>query len=342
MRIALWHGHTLVDEIQQPLGLRYFHIDPDTGFYLNGKPYRLYGVCTHDDRLKIGRAATKADYIQDCQMIYDLGARSVRLAHYQHDQTMYRVFDRLGIVVWTEDGLVNHLEQERKFDDNARQQFIELVKQNYNHPCVFVWSLYNELAFHPMPQSQTVLTFSPTPEPISEYRFNRLHPTKFSLPWQLIITLNQLAHDLDPSRLTVAASNQGPSAPINFITDIISFNRYSGWYGWHPSDWAPQLDIIRREVQDRMPGRAIGLSEYGAGQIRCSINHLLVSRNRVDNGTRKNGSAWCTKPHIRPLRSSHGCGIPRFGLCLIFHPPGGTKGASWGAMIKAWSPTTVR
>ena len=265
MQITLWLGRRCVDEVTQPLGLRFFHIDPEKGFFLNGQSYPLHGVCTHDDRPKIGRAVTRADYIQDCQMIYDLGARSVRLAHYQHDQAMYDAFDRLGIVVWTEDGLVNHIEEERAFDINARQQFLELVKQNYNHPCVFVWSLYNELGFRLPPQSQTRLDFPATPVLKSQFRFKELPSEEFRLPWQILFSLNQIAHDLDPSRLTVAATDQHAFNPINYITDIISFNRYFGWYGYTPADWPGGLDRIRRHVHERMPGRIIGLSEYGAG-----------------------------------------------------------------------------
>ncbi len=265
MVIEMRQGRKLLDRLKQPLGLRYFHIDPDRGFYLNGESYPLHGVCTHDDRPKIGRAATKADYLQDCAMIADLGARSVRMAHYQHDQTTYDAFDRAGLVVWTEDGLVNHIEEERAFDDNARQQFIELVKQNYNHPCVFVWSLFNELSFKVAPNAQNALDFPSTRVLKSEYRFEALPATKFKLPWDILFALNQLAHDLDPSRLTVAATDQHAYSPINYISDIISFNRYEGWYGGTPADWPTTLDRIRRHVHERMPGRVIGLSEYGAG-----------------------------------------------------------------------------
>ncbi len=265
MLILVRQGGRVVDMLAQPLGLRFFHIDPDQGFFLNGEAYPLRGVCTHDDRPKIGRAVTKADYLQDCEIIDDIGATSVRLAHYQHDQAMYNAFDRSGVVVWTEDGLVNHIEEEQAFDQNARQQFIELVKQNYNHPCVFVWSLYNELSFVAAPNSQTELTFPSTPVLKSQYRFTKLPATEFKLPWDILFDLNQLAHDLDPSRLTVAATDQHAFSPINYITDIISFNRYEGWYGGTPADWPATLDRIRRHVHERMPGRAIGLSEYGAG-----------------------------------------------------------------------------
>ncbi len=265
MEVTLRQGRKIIDRVTQPLGLRFFHIDPDNGFHLNGEAYPLHGVCTHDDRPGVGRAVPRADYLQDCAMIHALGARSVRMAHYQHDQTMYDACDRNGLVVWTEDGLVNHIEEDAGFNQNARQQFLELVKQNYNHPCVFAWSLFNELAFNVPPKSQLNLDFPATPVLSSEYRFTHPPASEFKLPWAILYDLNQLAHDLDPSRLTVAASDQSPHHPINYITDIISFNRYDGWYGGTPGEWPGTLDELKRVVRHRMPGRILGISEYGAG-----------------------------------------------------------------------------
>ncbi len=265
MRVIVEHKGEVVDRLEQPLGLRFFHIDPETGFYLNGRSYPLRGVCTHDDRPGVGRAVTAANYDEDCAMIKDLGANVVRLAHYQHDQVMYSAFDRSGILVWTEDGLVNHLEDENGFNDNARQQIIELVKQNYNHPSVIVWSLYNELSFRTASPSQLNLEFPQTPVLTSQYRFGDLPARKLHLAWNLLFELNQLVHNLDPSRLTVAATDQNAEHPINYITDVIAFNRYEGWYGGTPGSWPGTLDGLKRDVQARMPGRCIGLSEYGAG-----------------------------------------------------------------------------
>ncbi len=265
MRVTVTNNDRIVDQLDQPVGIRYFHVDPQTGFYLNGKAYPLRGVCAHDDRPGVGRAVTESDYLQDCAVIQEVGANVVRLAHYQHDQTMYKAFDRSGILVWTEDGLVNHIEQGPKFAGNARQQVIELVKQNYNHPSVIVWSLYNELSFSTPLQSQLRMDFPQTPVLTSQYRFGQLPPSELALSWQLLFELNQLVHDLDPSRLTVAATDQNAFHPINYISDMIAFNSYQGWYGGTPASWPTALDLIRRDVHERMPGRCIGLSEYGAG-----------------------------------------------------------------------------
>ncbi len=265
VRAMVYHHDELLDIVEQPLGLRFFHVDPQKGFYLNGKSYPLRGVCAHDDRPNIGRAAPTANYEEDCSLIKEIGANIVRLAHYQHDQVMYNTFDREGILVWTEDGLVNHLEDDVAFEENARQQVIELVKQNYNHPSVIVWSLYNELSFRTAPASQLDLDFPQTPVLTSQYHFANLPPRKLHLAWNLLFGLNQLVHNLDPSRLTVAATDQNALHPINYITDVIAFNRYEGWYGGTPASWPSTLDGLKHDVHSRMPGRCIGLSEYGAG-----------------------------------------------------------------------------
>jgi len=298
----------ILDEVVQPLGLRYFHVDPDTGFYLNGEAYRLHGVNAHQDRPGEGLAATNEQLAADIGFIYEVGARSVRLAHYQHAQAQYDACDRYGIIVWAEDGLVNNLNlkptiaaenaraggtstrrrrgsatepsassagqvaapgkttepptaaelAEMKatlfatpaFTANARQQLTELIKQNFNHPSICFWSLFNELGFTANKK---------------EYPADVPGPK----PWDLIGELNILTHQLDPTRLTTSASNHEVTHPMSYQTDIMTFNRYPGWYGKGSkiTDWPSVLDTIRTTAKQL--GRCAGISEYGYG---ASIN----------------------------------------------------------------------
>ena len=135
----------VVDVMSQPLGLRTFKIDPNHGFVLNGQPYDLHGVGLHQDRLNEGFAVSDADQAQDVSLLQEIGATFVRLVHYQHDQTTYDLLDRAGIVTWTEIPLVNSVSTSTAFIDNAKQQLVELIRQNYNHPAIVVWGLFNEL-----------------------------------------------------------------------------------------------------------------------------------------------------------------------------------------------------
>jgi beta-galactosidase len=234
--VEISDGSNVVDAVTQPLGLRFFRVDPNEGLFLNGKHYPLHGVNRHQDRLDKGWAIGPAEHVEDLKLILEMGCTGVRLAHYEHSQYFYDLCDRSGLVVWAELCLVNELGQSEAFADNARQQLTELIKQSYNHPSIVFWSLFNELRFR-----------------------NR---EREAAECQLIGELNQLAKTLDPTRLTVAASCCVPPTHRSAaITDIIGFNWYYGWYNGRPDDWPVRLD----ELHQSLPARCVGISEYGAG-----------------------------------------------------------------------------
>ena len=194
--VELADGGRTVDLVDQPLGLRHFRVDPNSGFYLNGRSYPLHGVCVHQDYLDRGWAIRPAEIERNYSFIDDIGCTAVRLAHYQHPEYEYALCDRKGIAVWAELALVNDITDSTAFSENAAQQLRELIKQNYNHPSIFFWSLYNELG----PRTRT--------------------------DWPLVSRLNELAHRLDPHRLTVAASHLPTWHPVVWVPDITAFNRY--------------------------------------------------------------------------------------------------------------------
>jgi beta-galactosidase len=193
---------------------------------------------------------------RDYEIIREMGCTGVRLAHYQHPSYEYSLCDQLGLVTWAELALVNRIGPPSAFADNARQQLRELIKQNYNHPSICFWSLWNELG----PRDQIVL-----PE-----------QTK------VLNSLNDLAHQLDPKRLTTAASHLPTDNPVHLIPDVIAFNKYFGWYSGTAEDWAAELDKMRSIV----PGdHAIGISEYGAGASIKQHEARPTTRPRT-------GGAW--------------------------------------------------
>ena len=228
--VSLLKRGELLDEVEQPLGLRYYRVDPGKGFFLNGKPYKLHGVCLHEDKKDEGRAITKQDRLKEMDDILDIGATIVRFSHYQYDQELYRLCDKNGIVVWTEIPLVNQIDSSEAFKQNAEQQLRELIHQNYNHPSVLFWGIFNEI-----------------------------HNGKGPDPLKLVQTLDSLARKEDPTRPTTAASNDERST--NFVTEVLGLNQYFGWYYGKAQDLGGYLDKWHKEH----PDRAIGLSEYGAG-----------------------------------------------------------------------------
>jgi beta-galactosidase len=229
--VRLLHNGRAVDQVTQPLGLRYFNVDPRTGFFLNGQSYPLHGVGIHQDYYNKGWAIDPADIDTNYKLVNELGCTAVRLAHYQHPEYEYSVCDRSGLVVWAEIPLVNRITDTPAFYACAQQQLRELIKQNFNHPSICFWSLFNELG----PHTRT--------------------------DWKLVDELDDLAHKLDPSRLTTSASHLPARYAVNWIPDLHTFNRYYGWYTDTVNVWPAQLDKLHAAY----PDRTIGISEYGAG-----------------------------------------------------------------------------
>jgi len=245
VRVTVAEGSEIVDRVMQPVGIRFFNVDPDKGFFLNGASYPLHGVNRHQDRIDMGWAITSRQQREDFDLIMEMGCNAIRLAHYQHAQEFYDLCDRGGLVVWAESSMVNVVGPSREFEDTAKQQLRELIKQSYNHPSICFWSLFNELTDKKR-KGQT----------------DAEGAAMLDHEVQVVKDLNEEAHQLDPTRLTTAASySQQATLPLNQITDIIGFNRYEGWYTKTPAAWPEDLDALRAQI----PGRAFGISEYGAG-----------------------------------------------------------------------------
>ena len=241
LTVEVRDGRQLTDSVTQSFGVRSFRVDPDQGFFLNGRHYPLYGVSRHQDRIDKGWAIGPAEHDEDFQLIEELGCTAVRLAHYQHAQHFYDLCDKGGLIVWAELPYVNASGPLPAFGENARTQLTELVKQNFNHPSIVCWCLFNEL------HSKNSWNDAPA-------------------DWSLVPELNKLVKELDPTRLSVSASCIKADDPLNRVTDIMAFNRYPGWYFGAPTLWPHTLD----ELREKLPGRCIGISEYGAGaSVQC-------------------------------------------------------------------------
>ena len=224
---------TVVDEVSTRVGLRTFSVDSRNGFFLNGRPYPLHGVSRHQDRKGVGNAITRAMHDEDMALIRELGANTVRLAHYQHDQYFYDLCDQYGMVVWAEIPYISeHLPNGRA---NTISQMKELIYQNYNHPCIVCWGVSNEITISTKDKADM----------LDNHR-----------------ELNDLCHKMDPTRLTTLACYAmcGPFNPVAHITDLVSWNLYLGWYvpGLFLNDlWMDFFHLV-------YPNRPLGFSEYGA------------------------------------------------------------------------------
>ena len=221
-----------IDKVSSRFGCRSFRIDPERGFILNGREYPLRGVARHQDRWQIGNALLPGHHREDMELICELGANTVRLAHYQHDGYFYDLCDEKGMVVWAEIPYISrHI---KSGNANTESQLRELIIQNYNHPSICVWGLSNEIT----------MDGAKAPGLIANH-----------------IRLNDLAHSLDPTRPTTVAciSMCDPAERYVHISDVVSYNHYFGWYGGSFEEYGPWFD----RFHERYPHKPIGCSEYG-------------------------------------------------------------------------------
>ena len=231
-RAALLVNGETKDVVSCRFGVRYFRVDPKEGFFLNGRSYPLHGVSRHQDRKGLGNALKKEHHDEDMALIKEMGANTVRLAHYQHDQYFYDLCDENGMVVWAEIPYISeHMPAGR---ENTVSQMKELIVQNYNHPSVCVWGISNEIT----------ISTKDKRDMLDNHRL-----------------LNDLVHRMDPSRPTVLACYAvcGPFNKVAHITDLVSWNLYLGWY-------VPGLflnDLWIDFFHWKYPNRPLGFSEYG-------------------------------------------------------------------------------
>ena len=225
------------DTVAVTYGYRSFHVCPNTGFWLNGRNVPLRGVARHQDRLDKGWAISKADHEEDVAIIKELGANTIRLAHYQHDQYFYDLCDKTGFVLWAEIPFISQFNPSEEAYSNTISQMTELVAQNYNHPAICFWGISNEILIG---------------EDREDLRQN-------------LRDLHELAKSMDPSRLTTMAqvSMTPMDSEHNFITDVVSYNHYFGWYVGDVEDNGPWLD----KFHAMHPDKCLGVSEYGAENI---------------------------------------------------------------------------
>ena len=229
---VLSRGEEELDAVSARFGCRTFAIDPDKGFFLNGESYPLHGVSRHQDRKGIGNALLPCHHKEDIDLICEMGANTIRLAHYQHAQYFYDLCDERGLVIWAEIPYISaHMDNGRP---NTISQMKELISQNYNHASIVVWGLSNEIT----------MSAPSTPS----LRDNH-------------VELNDLVHKMDPTRLTTMAvvSMCSIDDPYLQIPDCISYNHYYGWYGGDTSMNGPFFDNFHKKY----PTIPIGMSEYG-------------------------------------------------------------------------------
>ena len=234
---TLQRNNEEVDEIAANVGVRSFKVTPDEGFSINGVPTPLRGVSRHQDRVFEGNALTAEEHYDDAMLIKELGANTIRLAHYQHSQDFYDACDEIGFAVWAEIPFISVFKKGEGAHKHVMEEMKELIIQNYNHPSIMFWGISNEILIGG----------------ISQELVDTHHD------------LEKLCKELDPTRLTTIAhvSTTPVTGPMHHITDLESYNHYFGWYGGKMEQNGPWLDQFHAEH----PDICIGISEYGCEGI---------------------------------------------------------------------------
>ena len=258
--LKIYEGDELLDSVSDYVGFRYYSVTKE-GFFLNGELYPLRGVGKHQDQYNKGYAVTHEDMNEDFGIIYEMGANAIRLAHYPHDPYMYELCDRYGLAVWTEIPLVDRPGVAETFNEVTKGQLRELIRQRYNNPSVFFWGLQNEIREQHDTQMRTLMK-----------------------------ELAELAHEEDPMRLTVQATNHNTAR--NWDSDVFAWNYYPGWYVQNPL-FSTKLDSFKDEA------RPTALSEYGAGG--SIYHHEINPAKPVTNGGKFHPEEYQNKVHEQAI-----------------------------------------
>ncbi len=241
--VEIVEGDNVLDNVCSRFGCRTFKIDPENGFILNGEEYPLRGVSRHQDRWGVGNALLPEHHAEDIEIIMEVGATTIRLAHYQHDQYFYDLCDEKGLVIWAEIPYISkHLPAGR---ENTISQMKELITQNYNHASIVVWGLSNEISIG-----------GSDDDLLENHRI-----------------LNDLCHEMDKTRLTTiaAVSMCKMDDPYLYIPDVVSYNHYFGWYGGETHMNGPWFD----KFHQLNPNIPIGCSEYGCEALNWHTSNPM-------------------------------------------------------------------
>ena len=293
MTARLKDGEEIIDEISDRFGVREFYFDSEKGFFLNGESVKLKGVSRHQDWEGIGNALTLDEHRKDIDLIREIGANSIRLAHYQHDEKFYDLCDEAGFLVWAEIPVISRFSKKKQ--DQAKFMLEELIKQNFNHPSIFCWSVANEISIGG--------AGSGVSEGIKE--------------------LNAIAHALDSTRPTATAQVAFCSAnsKLNDIPDILGYNHYFGWY----AQTVDRIDSWLDEFHAKRPNIKLCLSEYGA-----EANIALHSANPVQGDYTEEYQAYYHEHYVKAINErewlwgSYVWNMFDFGSAVRHE--GGTKG----------------
>ena len=238
---------TLLDEVVNPLGLRWFKFDSEKGFFLNGKGRKLIGTARHQDYFQKGNALRDELHVQDVLLLKEMGGNYLRVSHYPQDPVIMEMCDKLGIVTSVEIPVVNAVTETEEFLHNSVEMAKEMVRQDFNRPSVMIWGYMNEIFLRrPYTEGKQLEDY---------YRFTE----------KVARALEATIREEDPSRYTMMAYHNMPQyyedAHLTEIPMIQGWNLYQGWYEPDINEFQRLLDRAHKAYK----GKVLMVTEYGPG-----------------------------------------------------------------------------
>lgn len=246
----LIHSKTkkILDRLNNYTGFRWSYFDEEKGFFLNGKSYKLRGICRHQDQKPIGVAMSDEMHRRDILMMKEMGANFIRISHYPQDPSILEQCDKLGMMVWEEIPIIDIVPNSIAYANTCEQNLREMIRQHYNHPSIITWGFMNEILLVTQ----------------REYKNKEELKPVIKRTIRLAKQLERILKEEDSFRSSIMAfhaSNMYNEIGLSDVTDVVGWNLYSGWYGGKLSDFEKFLD----EQHTKYPNRPIIVSEYGAG-----------------------------------------------------------------------------
>ncbi len=241
----------LLDRLSCATAFRWFRFDGREGFFLNGRPYKLRGVCRHQDQKPVGAALTDEMHRRDFQLMKEMGANFIRVSHYPQDEALLEMCDREGMLVWEEIPVIDIVPDTPGYADNCERSLREMIRQHYNHPSIVMWGYMNEILLVAQRRYRSPGELNPAVE----------------RTLALARRLERALDGEDSTRVSTMAfhgSNIYNETGLSGITDVVGWNLYSGWYGGDLAGFERYL----AEQQRDWPGHPVIVSEYGAGSDR--------------------------------------------------------------------------
>ncbi|MCO7112106.1 hypothetical protein NIB75_04975 [Bacteroides uniformis] len=239
---------TLLDQSNHYTAFRWFRFDGDEGFFLNGKPYKLRGICRHQDQKPIGPALTDEMHRRDFLLMKEMGANFIRISHYPQDDALLEMCDKLGMLAWEEIPIIDIVPNTPGYGDNCERNLREMIRQHYNHPSIITWGYMNEILLVTQRKYKTEAELKPVLE----------------RTLALANRLERVLKEEDSTRISTMAfhgSNSYNETGLSKITDIVGWNLYQGWYG---GDLTGFEKFLAQQHQNH-PTHPMIVSEYGAG-----------------------------------------------------------------------------